>query len=117
MQPTFLLVFLLAAPPATAPPPVLTPDAAYALVVRAPLSRTALPKPDQVAASRKVLEAQAARDPKAAKWAYALAHVAYGRQRGSEALAYIDQAIHTAENSNEHDLVSSLSDTRRAWAS
>jgi hypothetical protein len=29
-----------------------------------------------VAASRKVLEAQAAREPKAAKWAYALAHVA-----------------------------------------
>ncbi len=52
-----------------------------------------------------------------AKVLAALAHVAYGRQRASEALAYIDQAIRTAENSGEHDLVSSLSDTRRAWAS
>lgn len=77
MQPTFLLVFLLAAPPATGPPPVLTPDAAYALVVRAPLSRDPFPKADQLAAARKVLEAQAAREPKSGKWAYALAHVTY----------------------------------------
>ncbi len=52
-----------------------------------------------------------------AKVLSALAHVAYGRHRGSEALGYIDQAIVAAEKSNEHELVSSLTDTRRAWAS
>ena len=54
----------------------LTPDAAYALVVRAPLATSPLPKPEELAAARKVLEPQAAREPKSARWAYALAHVA-----------------------------------------
>jgi len=54
----------------------LTPDAAYALVVRAPLARTPLPKPEELAAARAVLVAQAAREPKSARWEYALAHVA-----------------------------------------
>ena len=52
----------------------LTPDAAYALVVRDMFSRDPLPKLDQVAAAKKVLEAQAKREPKSARWAYALAH-------------------------------------------
>lgn len=47
----------------------------------------------------------------------ALAHVAHGRQRGSEALGYIEQAIEVARNSGAHDLVSIFSDTRRTWAS
>lgn len=67
------LALLAAALPAAAGN--LTPDAAYSLVVRPPLSRDPLPKADQLAAARKVLEAQAAREPKAGKWAYALAHV------------------------------------------
>ena len=46
-------------------------------MVRPLLSRDPFPKPDQVAVARKVLEAQAAREPKAPKWAYALAHVAH----------------------------------------
>ena len=54
----------------------LSPDAAYTLVVRAPLSHDPLPKSDELAAARKVLEAQAAREPKAARWTFALAHVA-----------------------------------------
>jgi tetratricopeptide (TPR) repeat protein len=54
----------------------LTPDAAYERVVRAPLSRDPLPKSEELAAARKVLEAQAAREPKAARWEFALAHVA-----------------------------------------
>jgi tetratricopeptide (TPR) repeat protein len=54
----------------------LTPDAAYTLVVRAPLERGPLPKPEELAAARAVLTAQAAREPKSARWAYALAHVA-----------------------------------------
>ncbi|HEY6561885.1 MAG TPA: protein kinase [Polyangiaceae bacterium] len=47
----------------------------------------------------------------------ALAHVAHGRQRAGEALHYIDEAIDTARRSGAHDLVSTLNDTRRAWAS
>lgn len=62
----------------------LTPDAAYALVVRAPLTRDPLPTPQQVAAGRKVLEAQAAREPKSARWAYALAHAASAEAKQAE---------------------------------
>jgi len=47
----------------------------------------------------------------------ALAHVAHGRQRAEDALHYIDEAIDTARRSGAHDLVSTLNDTRRAWAS
>jgi tRNA A-37 threonylcarbamoyl transferase component Bud32 len=46
-----------------------------------------------------------------------LAQVAYGRQRSAEAIGYIDQAIEAARQSGAHDLVTSLTDTRRAWAS
>src|SRR5258706_15358214 len=53
-----------------------TPDAAYARVVRAPLSRDPLPKPDELPAARNLLEAQAAREPKEPRWVYALAHIA-----------------------------------------
>ena len=63
----------------------LTPDAAYALVVRAPLARGPLPKPDELAAARTVLTAQAAREPKSARWAYALAHVANAEAEQSQA--------------------------------
>jgi tetratricopeptide (TPR) repeat protein len=54
----------------------LTPDAAYALAVRDPLATTPLPKPDDLAAARKVLEPAAAREPGSARWAYALGHLA-----------------------------------------
>jgi serine/threonine-protein kinase len=47
----------------------------------------------------------------------ALAHVAHGRRRSAEALTYIDQAIEAARKSGARDLLSALSDTRRAWAS
>jgi serine/threonine-protein kinase len=46
----------------------------------------------------------------------ALAHVAHGRRRESEAIGYIEQAIVVARQSGAHDLVSSFNDTRRAWA-
>lgn len=46
-----------------------------------------------------------------------LAQVAHGRQRSSEALGYIDEAIETARQSGAFDLVTTLTDTRRAWAS
>jgi tetratricopeptide (TPR) repeat protein len=54
----------------------LTPDAAYARVVRVPLSRDPFPKPDELVAARKVLAAQAAREPKEPRWEFALAHIA-----------------------------------------
>ncbi|MFO7177124.1 MAG: protein kinase [Pseudomonadota bacterium] len=47
----------------------------------------------------------------------ALAHVAYGRRRSGEALGYIEQAIEVARRSGAHDLLSTLNDTRRIWAS
>jgi tetratricopeptide (TPR) repeat protein len=47
----------------------------------------------------------------------ALAHVARNRGRGTEAIGYIEQAIGAAEKSGERELLSSLTDTRRAWAS
>lgn len=47
----------------------------------------------------------------------ALAHVAHGRQRPDEAISFITEAIETAQKSGAAELVSSLSDTRRAWAS
>ena len=47
----------------------------------------------------------------------ALAHVAHGRRRASEAMVYIDQAIAVARDSGAKDLVSAFADTRRAWAS
>src|SRR5262245_7988705 len=62
----------------------LTPDATYALVVRAAGSRAPLPKPEELAAARQVLETQAAREPKSAPWAFALAHVAYAEAEQSK---------------------------------
>jgi serine/threonine-protein kinase len=47
----------------------------------------------------------------------ALAHVAHGRHRASEAIGYLDQAISVAQDSGAHDLLKGLADTRRAWAS
>ncbi|MEI9948103.1 MAG: hypothetical protein WDO74_03790 [Pseudomonadota bacterium] len=46
----------------------------------------------------------------------ALAHVAHGRHRETEAIGYIEQAIVVARQSGAHELVSSFNDTRRAWA-
>ncbi|MCK6533650.1 MAG: protein kinase [Polyangiaceae bacterium] len=46
-----------------------------------------------------------------------LAQVSHGRHRQSEALDFIEQAIETARQSGAYDLVSSFSDTRKAWAS
>ncbi len=46
-----------------------------------------------------------------------LAHVAHGRSRPDEAVAYIDEAIEVALRSGAHELQSTLQDTREAWAS
>lgn len=74
----------------------LTPDAAYALVTRSVWSREVLPKPDEIASARKVLEVQAAKDPAAAKWVFAL-----GRAASIEA----DQAEGDAAKAKKKDAV------------
>jgi len=50
----------------------LTPDAAYALVARDVWSKEPAPQPADLASARKILEAQAVREPKNARWAFAL---------------------------------------------
>jgi len=45
----------------------LTPDAAYTLVARDVWSKVPLPQPEELATARKILEAQAKREPKAAR--------------------------------------------------
>jgi tetratricopeptide (TPR) repeat protein len=47
------------------------PDDAFALVVRPPWSQQAPPKPEELAAARRVIDAQAASDPKSARWVFA----------------------------------------------
>lgn len=46
-----------------------------------------------------------------------LARVERGRERPAEAFDYIDEAIELARKSGSHELLSSLTSTRRAWAS
>jgi tRNA A-37 threonylcarbamoyl transferase component Bud32/tetratricopeptide (TPR) repeat protein len=46
-----------------------------------------------------------------------LANVAHQRKRPVEALAYIDRAIESAQQSGDSELVTTLSTSRRAWAS
>ena len=46
-----------------------------------------------------------------------LARVARGRERSDEAFGYIDEAIDVARRAGSHDLLSSLTNTRRAWVS
>src|SRR5258706_15511139 len=88
---------------ATATAADLTPDTAYALVVRDVWSKNPLPKPEDLAAARKVLETQAAKEP-AARWAYALGHVANaeaeqatGDARQNERKAAVERFEHAAE--------------------
>ena len=59
-------------------------------------SREVLPKPDEIASARKVLEVQAAKDPAAAKWVFAL-----GRAASIEA----DQAEGDAAKAKKKDAV------------
>ena len=69
-----LLATILAIAPA--PAVELTPDAAYTLVAWDLWSKDPRPKPEELAAARKLLEAQASREPSSARWAFALGRVA-----------------------------------------
>ncbi|HEX4477115.1 MAG TPA: protein kinase [Polyangiaceae bacterium] len=46
-----------------------------------------------------------------------LARVAHGRERADEAFGYIDEAIDVARKSGSHELLASLTSTRRTWVS
>jgi tetratricopeptide (TPR) repeat protein len=80
----------------------LTPEAAYALAAK-PLWSREVSKPEDVAAARKVLEAQAAKEPETAKWVFALgrtAAVEAGQASGDaakakrkEALGHLERAV------------------------
>ena len=43
--------------------------------------------------------------------------VARGRERSDEAVGFIDEAIEVARRSGSHELLSSLTSTRRGWVS
>jgi serine/threonine-protein kinase len=47
----------------------------------------------------------------------ALANVAHERDRSGEAMGYLHEALQIASSSGSHDLVASLEDMRRTWAS
>jgi serine/threonine-protein kinase len=47
----------------------------------------------------------------------ALANVAHERERAGEALGYLHEALELASSSGSDDLVESLEDMRRIWAS
>jgi serine/threonine-protein kinase len=47
----------------------------------------------------------------------ALASVAHERERAGEALGFLHEALELASNSGAMELVASLEDMRRAWAS
>jgi serine/threonine-protein kinase len=66
---------------------------------------------------REALDLAGPTSPDRARVLGALAHVAHGRRREQEAMGYIDQAIEAAKQSGSNDLVTALTDTRRAWAS
>jgi len=68
-----------------------TPDAAYTLVARDIWSKDPFPKPEELAAARAVLEAQAKREPQVARWTYALARVASMEARRAQGDAAKDK--------------------------
>ena len=81
----------------------LTPDAAYAPAARSVWMRGAPPKPEDVAAARNVLEAQAAKEPEAAKWIFALGRIAaieadqasgeVAKAKRKDALTHLERAV------------------------
>jgi tetratricopeptide (TPR) repeat protein len=78
-------------------------SAAYALAARDLWSKEPRPKPEELVAARKVLEAEAKREPKAARWAFALGRIASTEADGAsgdaekvkrkEALAAFERAV------------------------
>ncbi|HEX4824459.1 MAG TPA: TRAP transporter TatT component family protein [Candidatus Polarisedimenticolaceae bacterium] len=82
----------------------LTPDAAYDLAARPLFTKGPPPEADQLAAARKVIEAQAKAEPKEAKWVYALGRIADvegGRAQGDERKAKRKEALEQFEKAAE----------------
>jgi len=90
----------------------LTPDAAYTLAARELWSKDPYPKPEELAEVRKVLEAQAKREPQSARWIYALARVATietdraqgdaAKNKHKEALKGFEKAVELAPDNAEY---------------
>lgn len=90
----------------------LTPDAAYTLAARDLWSKAPVPEPNQLAAVRKALETQAAREPKSARWAYALGRVAATeadratgdaeKDKRKEALKHFERAVELQPGNADH---------------
>jgi tetratricopeptide (TPR) repeat protein len=90
----------------------LTPEAAFGMVARSTWSREPLPKPDELAAARKVLEAQAAKEPGDAKWTFALGRAASfeanqvkgdaGANKRKDALARLERAVELQPGNAEY---------------
>jgi serine/threonine-protein kinase len=66
---------------------------------------------------REALDMAGPSGPERAKVLRALASVAHARERGGEALGYLSEALEQAARSGAAELVTSLEDMRRAWAS
>jgi serine/threonine-protein kinase len=66
---------------------------------------------------REALDIAGPSGPDRAKVLRALANVAHERDRSGEALSYLSEALEHAARSGAHELIASLEDMRRAWAS
>ena len=90
----------------------LTLDAAYSLAARELWSKDPYPTPEELAAARAVLEAQAKREPHSARWTYALARVASieadraqgdaSKTKSKEALNGFETAVELAPDNAEY---------------
>jgi tetratricopeptide (TPR) repeat protein len=60
---------------AAAPAADMTAEQAYSLVVQSPWIPKPPPKPEELAAARKALEAAAAKEPASARWTFAMGHL------------------------------------------
>jgi len=105
---TLVTIFAIASAQATD----LTPDAAYTLAAHELWSKDPYPKPDELAAAREVLEAQAKREPQSARWIYALARIASveadraqgdaAKDKSKEALKGLEKAAELAPDNAEY---------------
>jgi serine/threonine-protein kinase len=64
---------------------------------------------------REALDYAASSGPERAQLLAALGQVAHERERGTEAVNYLDQAIEAARQSGAAELVASLTETRNSW--
>jgi tetratricopeptide (TPR) repeat protein len=84
----------------------LSAEQAYTLVVQKPWTPSPTPKPDELAAARKALDAAAAKESGSARWSYALGHLASLEARslkGDAAEEKREEAVDHFEKATERD--------------